>query len=126
MKKKINIYLLLFVILVFLIIKGAERFNGSSTGHEDFRNTSHLILTKHARCRMDCRQITIDEIKEILEKGNVNRAKSGIGTKGDSTYALEGYSHENQHIRVIVAPENEDLVVITCMDLNKEWPCNCN
>lgn len=75
---------------------------------------------------MDCRQITIDEIKEILEKGNVNQSKSTVSSKGNRTYALEGYSHENQHIRVIVAPENGDLVVITCIDLNKEWSCNCN
>lgn len=75
---------------------------------------------------MDCRQITIDEIKEILKNGNINRAKSGIGAKGDSTYALDGYSHENQHIRVVVAPENKRLVVITCIDLDKEWHCDCN
>lgn len=126
MKKKINIYLLLIIILVFLIIKGAERFNDHYIGHEDFRNTSHLILTKHARCRMDCRHITMDEIKEILENGKINRAKGGIGAKGDSTYALDGYSLENQHLRVVVAPENRGLVVITCIDLDKEWQCDCN
>ena len=75
---------------------------------------------------MDCRQIIIDEIKEILKNGNINRAKSGIGAKGDSTYALDGYSLENQHIRVVVAPENNELVVLTCIDLDKEWHCDCN
>lgn len=74
---------------------------------------------------MDCRHITEEEIKEILKTGAVNYRKSGIGSKGDSTFALEGYSHENQHIRVVVAPESDGLVVITCIDLNKEWPCNC-
>ena len=74
---------------------------------------------------MGCRHINEDEIKEILKEGRVNCAKSGIGSKGDSTFALEGYSHENQHIRVVVAPESDGLVVITCIDLGHQWPCNC-
>ena len=126
MKKKINIYIIAFIAIILIIAKGISGIKKENINSENFRNTSRLILTKHVKCRMDCRQITIEEIKEILEKGNINEAKSGIGTEGDSTYALEGYSMKNQHIRVIVAPENEDLVVITCIDLNREWPCNCN
>jgi len=74
---------------------------------------------------MACRHITEEEIKEILKTGMLNNTKSGIGSKGDSTFALEGYSHENQHIRVVVAPEAQGLVIITCIDLEHEWPCNC-
>ena len=74
---------------------------------------------------MDCRHITAQEIKEIIHNGNVNYSKSGPGNKGDDTYALEGYSNEHQHLRVVVAPENDGLVVITCIDLDNEWPCNC-
>jgi len=126
LKKKINIYIIAFIAIILIIAKGISDVKKENTNSENFRNTSRLILTKHVKCRMNCRQITIDEIKEILEKGNVNQSKSTISSEGNRTYALEGYSHENQHIRVIVAPENEDLVVITCIDLNKEWPCNCN
>jgi hypothetical protein len=74
---------------------------------------------------MGCRHITKQEIKEIIENGTVNYRKSGIGSKGDSTFALEGFSHENQHIRVVVAPESDGLVIITCIDLGHEWPCKC-
>lgn len=99
--------------------------NGSAN-NQDFRNISHLSLTKHVRCRMECRHITLDEIKEIMKDGNENVAKSGEGSKGDMTYALEGYSSGHQHIRVVVAPKNNEVVVITCIDLDKEWPCHCN
>lgn len=126
MKRKTNLYLLIGIAIVFAIIKGFSILKNESAGNESFRNTSHLILTKHVECRMDCRHITEEEIKEVLKTGRVNYKKSGIGSKGDSTFALEGYSHENQHIRVIVAPENDGLVVITCIDLGKEWPCDCN
>ena len=126
MKRKTNLYFLIIILIVFLIIKGFSWFRNGNSGDESFRNSSHLILTKHIKCRMDCRHITEDEIKEIIKNGEINYNKSGTGSKGDSTFALEGFSHENQHIRVVVAPESEGLVLITCIDLDKEWPCNCN
>jgi len=47
-------------------------------------------LTEHAKCRMACRQISEKEIKEILKKSIINYEKSGIGSKGDSTFAVGG------------------------------------
>jgi hypothetical protein len=125
LKRKANIYFLILIVLVFLLIKTFGWFNNQNNREESFRNIAHLILTKHVKCRMDCRHISEEEIKEILKDGRVNYSKSGIGSKGDSTFALEGYSRENQHIRVVVAPESDGLVVITCIDLEHEWPCNC-
>ena len=125
MNRKTNFYFLIIIIIVFLIIKGFSWFKNGNSGDESFRNSTHLILTKHVKCRMDCRHITEDEIKEIIKNGKVNYNKSGTGSKGENTFALEGFSQENQHIRVVVAPESEGLVLITCIDLDKEWPCNC-
>ncbi len=127
MKKNIFIFLALIVLIIFAIwFKNKNHSAISSSRGDLFRNTNHLILTKHARCRMDCRHITSEEIKQIIHDGNVNYSKSGKGSKGDETYALEGYDNRNEHLRVVVAPEDDGLVVITCIDLDKEWPCNCN
>ncbi|MEJ7822952.1 MAG: DUF4258 domain-containing protein [Chitinophagaceae bacterium] len=90
------------------------------------RNVHNLILTKHAMCRMECRDITEEEIKEILREGDINYAKSNLNDKRGVTYALEGYSDDRQHLRIIFAPEKDKLVVVTCIDLNKEWQCDCN
>ena len=90
------------------------------------RNVHNLILTKHAMCRMECRDITEEEIKEILREGDINYAKSNLNDKRGVTYALEGYSDDRQHLRIIFAPEKDRLVVVTCIDLNKEWQCDCN
>jgi hypothetical protein len=90
------------------------------------RNANHLIYTKHARCRMQCRDITPEEVKEILHDGNINYAKSELNDKRGPKYALEGYSNEHQHLRIIFAPEDDGMVVVTTIDLDKEWPCNCN
>jgi Domain of unknown function (DUF4258) len=131
MNRKRNIAVLIILLALLIIIKLAAFYKQqnvakNSSNADLFRNTSHLILTKHARCRMDCRHITEQEIKEIIHDGKVNYSKSGTGNKGDETYALEGYSNEHQHLRIVVAPENDGLVVITCIDLDNEWQCNCN
>ncbi|GAC1587781.1 MAG: hypothetical protein NVS3B19_07050 [Ginsengibacter sp.] len=86
------------------------------------RNTSHLILTRHARCRMECRHINSDELKEILHDGSLNEQKTQQDSRGKK-YALEGYTHEHQHLRVVFAPEQDGVVVVTCIDLDNEWAC---
>jgi hypothetical protein len=85
-----------------------------------------LIYTKHAICRMECRQVTRAEVAEILADGHINMEKSNPNSKPCPTYALEGYSHEGQHLRIVFAPCNEETKVITCIDLDKEWVCSCN
>ncbi|MFI5156759.1 MAG: DUF4258 domain-containing protein [Chitinophagales bacterium] len=99
-----------------------------STGSFDpaLRHEKHLIYTRHARCRMGCRHITEKEVFEILEKGEVNDSKSEPNGHPDPKYALEGYTKEGQHLRVVFAPESDGLVVITCIELGAEWPCDCN
>jgi Domain of unknown function (DUF4258) len=126
-KRKYFISAFIIILLLGTWLGRKYNFFGASPNAKEnvFRHTDHLILTKHVKCRMDCRHITEEEIKEIIHNGNVNYSRSGRGNKGDTTYALEGYSNEHQHLRVVVAPENDGLVVITCIDLDNEWPCNC-
>ena len=74
---------------------------------------------------MDCRHIDESEVKEILQKGEINYNKIEEGDKGRS-YPLEGITHDRQHVRIVFAPHESELVVVTVIDLEKEWPCNCN
>lgn len=91
------------------------------------RNENHLILTKHARCRMECRHITEAEIRDILHDGTINFKKSELHAERGPKYAVEGYLHDRQHLRVIFAPEPHSMVVVTCIDLDTEWQCpSCN
>lgn len=126
MFRKRPFYIILIILLAFILIKVFDGDQKNEAGTQSYRDVTNLVLTKHAKCRMDCRQISLKEIKEIIENGRLNRSKSGRGSQGDRTYALDGYSHENQHIRVVVATEENSLVVITCIDLNVEWPCHCD
>ena len=89
------------------------------------RRTSHIIYSKHARCRMDCRHIDESEIKEILEKGVINYSKIETDARG-KTYPLEGVTQrDHQHLRVVFAPKDDGILVVTCIDLDTEWTCDC-
>lgn len=85
-----------------------------------------LKYTRHARCRMACRHVTEVEVVEILENGRVNTEKSNPHDEPCPTYALEGYSEEGQHLRVVFAPCEDTTSVVTCIDLDKDWSCSCN
>jgi len=121
-----------FIILLYWV--SSKYHTPANYKHDDYsnneqnfnRNAGHLIFTKHARCRMQCRDITAEEVKKILHDGNINYAKSELNDKREPKYALEGYSNENQHLRIIVAPEDDGIVVVTAIDLDKYWPCHCN
>jgi hypothetical protein len=87
---------------------------------------AHLEYTQHALCRMECRHITEAEVAEILVDGRINTYKSNPRDQPCPTFALEGYSDEGQHLRIVFAPCAGTTRVITCIDLDKEWTCNCN
>ncbi len=104
----------------------AHCVQGPSANDPIDRHDSRLIYTRHARCRMDCRHITETEIKEILQDGTVNYAKSDAYGRPDPKYALDGYTREGQHLRVVFATSARGLVVVTCIELGVDWSCNCN
>lgn len=88
------------------------------------RSPEHLIYTKHARCRMECRHIDESEVQEILKAGVINYKKVEADGRGKS-YPLEGFTHDKQHVRIVFAPKRNDLVVVTVIDLEHDWPCDC-
>ena len=88
------------------------------------RHSGHLIYTKHARCRMECRHIDESEVQEILDNGTLNNNKIEESDKGKS-YPLEGVTHDKQHVRIVFAPKQENLVVVTVIDLDRDWYCDC-
>jgi hypothetical protein len=115
------------VFLLFLSAVAGCHFGASGPDNNlPFNRNNELILTKHARCRMDCRHITAKELHEILDSGTVNYAKSEPDGRPDPKYAVEGYTDEHQHLRIIIAPEQNKLIVVTCMELGVEWQCDCN
>jgi len=102
-----------------------EKTDNQKSNLDVFRDpSSEFYFTKHARCRMKCRHITQEEVKEIVQKAEVNYKKSELDAAQGPKYALEGVtSRDNQHVRIIVAPKQRHLTIVTVIDLDEEWDC---
>jgi hypothetical protein len=100
------------------------QYNGSDKVPFD-RNTTNLYFTKHAKCRMACRDISEDEVIDILKNGKVNYRKSNLQDAKGPTYALEGATRDGQEVRIIFAPKQSHLTVVTVIDLGVEHVCDC-
>lgn len=102
-----------------------EQNNARKPGFD--RSVNKLEFTRHARCRMQCRFISEEEVSFILKNGAINYRKSNLKDMPCPTYALEGYTTpDHQHIRIIFAQCDNKTKVVTCIDLDKEYSCNCN
>ncbi len=148
MKKALPYLLLLLLLLAALLIRRCNSTDNSSdsqktktrtedTNREEektdnqksnldvFRDpASDYYFTKHARCRMKCRHITQEEVKEIVQKAEVNYKKSELDAAQGPKYALEGVtSRDEQHVRIIVASKQRHLTIVTVIDLENEWAC---
>ena len=137
-RKKGGIGSIILVILLALITffykscrnpshETANRTNTTVKG--DWRHHK-LVYTKHARCRMECRDITTEEVAYILANGTINEAKSKEeNDEADGhcpTYALEGNTLDGQHVRMVFGTCDKITKVITVIDLGADHTCNCN
>lgn len=131
-KKYLPYILLLAAIGFYVWVKmhqGPQRSKPSNTetsaNADPFdRQLRPIIYSKHARCRMDCRQIDSSEVEEILAEGKFNKAKVETSSQG-TTYPLEGVTHDGQHVRIVFAPKQHNIVVVTAIDLDSEMKCDC-
>lgn len=89
------------------------------------RSATNLFFTKHAKCRMKCRHITQQEVKDILANGIINYNKSDLKDPRGPSYAVEGMTRDRQKVRIIFAPRQQHLSVVTVIDLEQEFVCNC-
>ena len=132
--KSYPLLILVAAALLFFWVKKNQR--GKQTGRvtveavkDDYfalrAGNKTIKYSRHAKCRMDCRHIDESEVKEILAKGEINYNKEETNEKG-ATYPLEGTTHDGQRVRIVFAPKEKEIVVVTAIDLDKDWPCaNC-
>ncbi len=88
-------------------------------------NGKKLILTKHARCRMGCRQIDAFEVNEILTHGRINQRKSQPNASPCPKYAIEGESRDGQTVRAVIADCDRNVKLVTVIDLDNDYKCSC-
>lgn len=120
----ITLVLLGVLVILYFIFGRNGNENKIDRRQKEFRY-NEVRYTEHASCRMKCRSISEKEIKNILEQGTINYKKSDLQDKPCPSYAVEGISDDNQHIRVVVGNCNKEAVIITVIDLDEEHECDC-
>jgi hypothetical protein len=139
-KKALPLLLLIVLALLFFVIKKcksnsqpakpavADNRDPSANVNRDRgfdRRISYLKYSNHAKCRMDCRHITQEEVEDIMQNGKINYKKSDLQNARCPRYALEGITKDKQDVRIVYAQCNESTTVVTVIDLDTEWTCDC-
>ena len=124
MKPKRATYSLL-VVLAVLVLFVISRWHEPRTREDFDRSPSHIYYTKHALCRMDCRHISKEDIREIMQKGIINFNKSNKYDRPCPTFAIQGQTSDGDKLRIILAQCREETKVITCYNLQEEFECDC-
>lgn len=89
------------------------------------RRISYIEYTQHAKCRMQCRKISQAEVEEVMQDGKINYNKSNVDARPCPTYALEGETKDNQFVRIVFAQCDLKTKVVTVIDLETDWSCDC-
>ena len=85
-----------------------------------------LILTRHAKCRMGCREISKAEVAEVIREGKINKRKSNPDDpRGCPVIALEDVTEDGQLVRIIVANCDRVAKLVTVIDLKNNYKCTC-
>ena len=122
--------ILVALIATYLLFFRKDKESNTSTFQRiDHREATfrhkRIYYTKHAKCRMDCRQIDASEVKEILKEGTINYKKSNLKDTPCPTYAVEGITHDQQRVRLVVGDCSSQASIITVIDLENEFECEC-
>jgi hypothetical protein len=139
MKRAFPYILILILALAVLVIRnckgeketvvkppGSKDPSGSVNRNHGFdRRVSFLEYTRHAKCRMNCRNISTAEVEEIMREGKINYNKSNTKGRPCPTYALEGVTEDDQRVRIVYAQCDLKTKVVTVIDLGREWECAC-
>ena len=126
--RAIQLLILILVVGVGLFQWFQKRPQGGGTCEFQNRHAaSALDYSQHARCRMKCRDISQDLVEDVYRDGSINCAKSDpTGAKdGSPRYALELEDGSRGRVRVIVADNSGEHVIVTVIRLDEKDHCAC-
>jgi hypothetical protein len=117
----------LSLLLVLLVLAVAVlKWRQEPARKEAFdRAPEALHYTPDARCRMDCRQISEGDIKEIMKKGVIHFNRSNRRSQPCPTFALQGRTAKGTYLRVHFSQCTDQTTVLNCYNLERDVPCRC-
>ncbi|MBI3501217.1 MAG: DUF4258 domain-containing protein [Bacteroidetes bacterium] len=131
--KRIRLYLFGFligcVLVYFILLRGKNRSYWLPENRiKEQMLKGNLIYSEHAKCRMKCRNITEEEVKEILKKGSVNFSESHPHDSPCPSYAFDGKTSAGKNERIVFSScDTLTTKVVTAINLDsKKDSCECN
>lgn len=100
-----------------------QRRTGCSFPNRD--QVASLIYSNHAQCRMRCRDVSAHWVEKVYREGEINCNKSNY-TDENRRYALELEDNRGDRLRVIVADDDGEHVIVTVIRLGKKDRCQCS
>jgi hypothetical protein len=124
MKPKNVIFSLCLILVVLAIV--VSRIQHEPKAREAFdRHPATIQYTDEALCYMNCRNISKEDIIEIMQKGIINFSKSDRAAKPCPVLALQGRTTGGESLRVIFAQCREETKVVSCYNLKRHFECDC-
>ena len=130
-KKRILIYLLGFligcVVVYFSLFRGKDRtyWLPSNRVREKLMQKK-LFFPENTLCKMKCRGIEEQEVKDILKNGDINFSESDVHDAPCPSYALEGIGTKNKKVRVVFTSFDSITQVSTAINLlESNDSCGC-
>ena len=133
MKKAFPYILLALLAIAALFIKRCR--NGShikkaATDNIDRNNgldrrLSFIEYTDHAKCRMECGHISTSAIENGLQNWPIDTSASEFNAHPCPIFALEGYTANKQHLRIIFGQCDFKTKLVTCMNIDSVYDCRC-
>lgn len=84
-----------------------------------------LEITRHGACRMACREVDQQEALSVLREGTLIPERS----RSDGaclSHAIEGKGTDGHRLRVVFAECPDETRLVTAIDLDEDWPCDCD
>ncbi len=131
--QRIRLYLVGFligcVLVYFLLLRGVNRTYWLPANRvKEQVHKSTFTFSEHAKCILACKNISEEEVKEILKSGDVNFSESDTHGVPCPSYALEGKTTSNKSLRVLVTVFERDSTAQITTAVNLEGgkdSCNC-
>ena len=83
-----------------------------------------LDVTRHGACRMACRRVDHDEVLAVLRAGRLDPSRTRTDGACPS-HAIEGAGTDGHRLRIVFAACADETRVVTAIDLDEDWPCDC-
>ena len=124
--KRRNVTVSLFLLLLLFVAFLVRRWNEPRRKEAFDRDPPLLLYANEALCQMDCRQISKEEIKEIMKKGIINFNRSNRRGNPCPTFALQGSTAGGKSLLVNFGQCKNKTTVLFCFNLQKDLDCDCS